>query len=389
MGDRIINLQRRARELGRLRLGVYDGDHPARSRTFIVTSHSEAYVRAAADEWGGQPEEWEPQGDGPKQWRVITDSRELDAVLPPGDPLSQNFEMWSRGGCVRRCDSERERISDQPCVCRSEFGEDWQSVNEGKSPKNPDYKAICKVTTRLSVILPQMPDIGVWRLESGSYNAAVEISAHLDLIRSAIDERYAVPVRIRIEPRDKMVRGQPRHYSVPVVELRGVVAGQILSGTMAPEIGPDAARMPAITSEPEPNVVHTETPATDPDSPHVAEQTRTPTRAEFATLIGMATSPDQVKQLAKQATDAGLADDELKALANARWKTLKSEATPPAQDKPMDLDGLWSQIVSNSPFDTTDELDRDFWSVVSVMPRDADSGHMQQYLIHQRNEAKP
>src|SRR4051812_15443554 len=100
MGSRIATLQMQARELGRLRTGVYvkpdkGKGHPTRSRTWIFTSPAEHYVEAASAEWGGAVEKWQPQGNGAQQFRVITEAVAIDAILPPGDPLSQSLELWS------------------------------------------------------------------------------------------------------------------------------------------------------------------------------------------------------------------------------------------------------------------------------------------------------
>src|SRR5689334_4731578 len=116
MGSRIITIQRQARELGRLRTGTFNGRYPERSSTWIVSSHAEHYVEAAAQIWGGTPEKWQPQGNGAAQFRVITQAVSLDAILPPGDPLSQSYESWSRGGCQRRCDGVSEELSGEPCL---------------------------------------------------------------------------------------------------------------------------------------------------------------------------------------------------------------------------------------------------------------------------------
>lgn len=152
--SRIITLQRQARELGRLRTGYTDGKRPKRSETWVISSHSQDYIEAAASECGGNPEKWQPQGNGAAQWRVITTSSAIDAILPPGDPLSQAYEMWNKGGCARRCDGITESLTDSPCVCRSDFGEDFHEQPTG---------TVCNMTTRLNVMLPAMPDFGVWR----------------------------------------------------------------------------------------------------------------------------------------------------------------------------------------------------------------------------------
>jgi hypothetical protein len=222
-----LTLQRQARELGRLRAGTFEAPNggrgrPTRSKTWILTSHQRDYLAAAADEWGGEVHEWTPQGSTTSAWRLITDSDAVDAILPPGDPLSQHYEMWSRGGCQRRCDGETEQLAAKPCFCLAEFGEEFHL--------EPPEKA-CRPHTRLSVILPNIPDLGVWRMESKGFYAANEIAASIDLIRQATGGTVMVPIRLRIEPRKRVAQGKTKQYPVIVVEIRGATAGQILSGS--------------------------------------------------------------------------------------------------------------------------------------------------------------
>ncbi|MGC5411009.1 hypothetical protein ACPXCX_46070, partial [Streptomyces sp. DT225] len=104
-------------------------------------------------------------------WRVITDAKELKAIVPAGDPLSVSYEKWGGGGCERRCDGETESISRQPCICLARFGEDWHERSA---------EQVCRPTSRIGVFLPDLPDLGVWRLETKSYYAADAMAGGLD-----------------------------------------------------------------------------------------------------------------------------------------------------------------------------------------------------------------
>lgn len=230
MGGRILTLQRQARELGRLRTGYTQGNRPMRSKTWVVTSHARHYVEAAAGLWGGKVEQWQPLGNRPQQWRVITEAESLDAIMPPGDPLSQYNEMWSKGGCQRRCDGITESISDRPCLCLAQFGEDWYLQPKGQ---------VCAATTRLNVMLPDMPDLGVWRAETHSFYAANEWAGQLDMVLSGTGGKGFVPVALRIEPRQRVANGQTKNFPVVVVEIRGITPRQALAGPLSTEVALD------------------------------------------------------------------------------------------------------------------------------------------------------
>lgn len=236
MGGRIINHQRQARELGRLRTGysVPNSDpskrpRPVKSKTWVVSSHAEHYVAKAAELYGGKVERWQPQGNGAPQFRVITEAEQLDAVLPGGDPLSQYNEMWNKGGCARRCDGQTEQLTKKPCLCMAQHGEDWHLLRQQLATKDK----VCAVTSRLNVVLLDMLDMGVWRAETHSFYAANEMAGTVDMVLSGTGGKGLVPVTLRIEPRTRVAGGQTKHFPVVVVEIRGVTPRQALSGPLS------------------------------------------------------------------------------------------------------------------------------------------------------------
>ncbi|WP_338118670.1 hypothetical protein [Streptomyces cyaneofuscatus] len=250
MGSRILTMKRQAAELGRIRTGYSrpnpkpDGKPiPVRSKTFVLTSHSRDYVAAAADLYGGTVEQWTPQGQNVTQWRVITKATELRAILPQGDPLSQSYEFWTGGGCSRRCDGVTENISGDPCVCLAKFGEDWHE----RSPKQ-----VCRPTSRINVMLPDMPDLGYWRLESHSYYAADAMAGGLDTVLQATEGRSLMPVRMWIEQRKVVRNGETKNFPVVMLvpalpKLRHALSGPI---STAAALDPASLDRPAIEAGP-------------------------------------------------------------------------------------------------------------------------------------------
>jgi hypothetical protein len=240
MGSRLLNIQRRAAEHGRLRTGYTQGNRPVRSATWVVTSHSEEHVRTAAQLWGGEPEQWQPLNQTISQWRVITKASSIEALITPGDPLNQYNEMWSKGGCQRRCDGETELLSRQSCLCARQFGENWHEQKKG---------TVCSATSRMNVMLPDLSGMGMWRAETHSFYAAQEWGGMVDMVLAGTNGDGFVPVTLRIEPRQRVANGETKKFPVVVVELRGVTPRQALAGPMttAMALNPrNAAAAPAL-----------------------------------------------------------------------------------------------------------------------------------------------
>jgi hypothetical protein len=245
-----MTLKRQAAELGRIRTGYSrpnpkpDGKPiPVKSKTFILTSHSREYVAAAADLYGGRVEQWTPQRQSVAQWRVITKAHELRAILPAGDVLNQANEKWGGGGCERRCDGVTESISGQPCICLAQYGENWH--------ERPPTQ-VCRPTSRIGVFLPDLPDLGVWRLETKSYYAADAIAGGLDTVLQATGGTGLLPVRMWIEQRTAVREGKTKQYQVVMLvpalpKLRHALSGPI---STAAALDPSTLDRPAIEAAP-------------------------------------------------------------------------------------------------------------------------------------------
>ncbi|MFJ4932365.1 hypothetical protein ACIP8U_00640 [Streptomyces pseudovenezuelae] len=305
MGSRLRNIQARAAEHGRLRTGYTQGKRPMRSATWVVTSHSEEHVRAAAELWGGEPEQWQPLNSTITQWRVITKAASIEALITPGDPLNQYNEMWSAGGCQRRCDGDTELLSRQPCICAARFGEDWHQQKKG---------VVCSTTSRLNVMLPDLSGMGMWRAETHSFYAASEWGGMVDMVLAGTDGRGFVPVTLRIEPRQVIRDGQTKKFPVVVVELRGVTPRQALAGPMTAAV------------------------ALDPASGSQAVAAIEAPRPDYLAEAEGALTPDDVGDVYRRAFSAGHLNDQLIAALKEIADRKKEEAAGPDEDGAYDAE---------------------------------------------------
>lgn len=216
----IITIQRRLREAGRIRTGTKGPKgNPVKLQSLRFTSADLSAIEAVARLYGGEVKKWvgAPVGE---QFEVITEATSIPVVVPAAEmSFSQFMEMWSGGGCQRRCDGERELIKDTPCLCDADEPE-------------------CKPTTRLSVMLPELETLGTWRLESHGWNAAAELKGAVELVQAA---GLFIPADLRLEQRQSKREGTTRNFAVPVLDLRVSVA-QLASGVSdRPTLTPVAA----------------------------------------------------------------------------------------------------------------------------------------------------
>lgn len=95
-------------------------------------------------------------------------------------------------------------IKDTPCLC---------------TPEN----RTCKLTTRFSAWLPELPSVGVWRLEPHGYYAAVELPLSIEFLRRQAELGHYTPARLAIEFRTakRNIKGKltTLHYPVPIIRI--------------------------------------------------------------------------------------------------------------------------------------------------------------------------
>ncbi|WP_433235376.1 hypothetical protein ACQPYK_25235 [Streptosporangium sp. CA-135522] len=275
MGGRIIGMQHRLRTIGRIRLGTYEG-RPKASEFFIPTSEFEHYIRSAADLFGGDVEQWKPQGDGGMQWRLMNpDLTSLDAIIPPGrDPIDQAYEKWSRGGKQARCNGETVENLSRLCVCKQQWGPRfWENA-----PKDQT----CKLYTRTNLWLPEIQDIGTWLLETKGANAGAELPGFIDMMRGMFSDKVALPVRIWLVPRTGREKGKLKHYTKVEIEIRGMTAMQAASRIMA--AAPEHAELGAAAAE-----------------DRLAIESAKPGQPDYVAMIDIAQTRDAVIELWRQA----------------------------------------------------------------------------------------
>lgn len=209
----VLAIQRRLRQVGRIRIGVQaptasGKNAPKKIDTFRLTSPDRRIIEAAAGLYGGTVEAW--SREAANEWQVTTTATELAIALPPDMALSQTRETWSRGGCTKRCDGQWDAKRGVACDC---------------DPDAPE----CKLTTRLNVLLPEVPGLGLWRLDSHGYFAAVELAGAVELVQQMAGRGVVIPARLRLEQRElrRIIDGKAttQRFGVPVIDIDVSIMG--------------------------------------------------------------------------------------------------------------------------------------------------------------------
>jgi hypothetical protein len=280
----LLDIQRGLREVGRIRCGdqvvAKNGKSaPRKLDRFRFTADDNNLLAQVANLYGGEVTKWEgaPVGD---QWQVYTTAERIPVAIAPGlEVLSQWHELWSGGGCQRRCDGQTEQLSRAPCIC----------LKEGERQ--------CKPTTRLSVILPEVPGLGVWRLESHGYYAARELGGQLALVDRVVQTGGVVIASLRLTFREDRRPGQPiKRYSVPALDVSQTFA------QLAANAG--LATPPAVDGTTSAQLEHLYQPNTAATAADAAAHATMPTVDDIAAAERTATARHTATRAAKNAKPA-------------------------------------------------------------------------------------
>jgi hypothetical protein len=286
----IIDLQRRMRQLGEIRLGhvvpTSNGKtRPAKLDKFRFTSPSRDILTAVAELYGGEVKPWTPANGGPAEFEVYSQANRLPVLIPPKDAVSQWYELYAGSKCVRRCDGQTEHKSDRPCMC------------------DPDDRE-CAMTTRVNVMLRDVPALGQWLLISKGYYAAVTLPPAAELLSQA---GGYVAGWLGMEEKTAIVKDKLARFKVPTLDVEitpaALMAGQITGGArQAVASGPERV---AITSG----------------------------RPDYAALAAEAKTPADVRALYEQAVERGEMDKNLADTLTARAAALGAEVKKPDEKR--------------------------------------------------------
>lgn len=307
----ILDIQRRGQQIGRLRIGQQVPSktpgkmRPVALETFRFTTGSRYVADAIAELYGGNVAPWG------KQWEVITDRDEVDVIVPPRDQvITQWYEWWTAAGCLRRCDSQIEQKSGGPCKCpHADDPTDPVAVEVAARERDRLAKLnppqACQRKTRINVMIPDLPGLGVFRLDTGSFYAAGEVLDAGDLMQAARDRNVFLPAKVRIDAREQVENGKTKKYPVPLLDIlvpfRQIVTGQLEAAGIAGQLPPAPGETRrALTAGQEPAApTRPALPATverEPDPQSIAQR--------IADSASQALSRGQINGLVHQAREA-------------------------------------------------------------------------------------
>ncbi|MDY6796989.1 MAG: hypothetical protein SWK76_17155 [Actinomycetota bacterium] len=198
-----------------------------------------------------------------KHKEILTDTfgddcRELDIKFPVDDPEVIASQYYRRYG------KNPEREGAGRLICKGD-GENATYIDPetGEIMKikclGPECEAYrqekCKMTMYLLFIIPQLVELGVWQLDTSSFNSIVNVNSGMEYIRRITGGRLAmVPLKLRLVPKEvfPLEVGRTTVYVLELNLAPGAL-GQLEEGkapaALPPAAMPEAAEVEKEASE--------------------------------------------------------------------------------------------------------------------------------------------
>lgn len=341
----VQTLQRRFRELGRVKMGeqvetgkTYSSGsrkgqpikRPSALRVWRFTSYGaqgKDLLEQARALYGGK--DVQPWADAPREggFELTTETDSLDFIVPPMDePFTVWLEKWTAAGCERRCDGVHALVY-------GGRGTGWRERNcLCEDPTNPS-KRECSISLRFGIILPRITGIGVWLVQSHSFHGAEELQGALAVLGTRAAQGLMTPATLRIEPREirrpfvdesGQTKTEVSKFIVPVIDVPQTI-GALVSGEGERIALPERSTVrgrPALTAGAPPpptsadrpiDVVTGEVlePEDTPELPRTAPEHRTGEAAARPTADDEPLGEDERRELFELAATLGVTDTEL------------------------------------------------------------------------------
>ena len=195
--------------VGRVRSGAQINGRPVALQEWRFTTGDPEVAQAVADKYGGSPQEWVTTTE--ESLEVMSTAGSLPVILTA---IQSEFVLWGRGSTpIRSCDGSVQNDDlKTSCVCPSDVRDHKEQARAGSA---------CQPSVRATFRLADMPDLGLWRFNSASWQLAGEVNAAEESLAAAGGEAEGV---LRLELVEYTTKtGRNVSYTKPIIEVGAAV----------------------------------------------------------------------------------------------------------------------------------------------------------------------
>lgn len=255
-------------------------------------------------------------GDKPKTIRIAFPTDD------PGDWASQFYRAYSRTrgllckgngeGCRRLVIPERIQQTGDVTLLTHEDKGDTAWLELSCPGKGCEFYASgqCREIMMLQFLLPELPGLGIWQLDTSSINSILNINSGVAIIKALAGKIAMLPLRLEVVDQEATPEGRKKTIHVLQLNIDGRLS-DLKGRLMLPEAEDDVPELDYEREAPEAEAVDQETPdelfptAEEQEAAGEPEQEVSPIRARWNQLVAEAKEKgvNGVPQVAEDAPD--------------------------------------------------------------------------------------
>ena len=307
---------RRLPRVGKIRLGERatsaKGSQYPRAVDYFVVREDDATSAAAVAAFR------QVYGDRPRELRIMFPTNDEESFFPQWyKSYKAGVGLWCRGDGEVAQRVENGQLVEVPCPC--------DLLKQG----------LCKRIGNLQFLLPDVPIIGVWQLDTSSFHSMVNLNSTIEMIKGMTGGRIAgIPLTLRLRPQEVAPDGRKKTVYVLELALEGWTLPKLMQAAQRPA--------PALMAPP---VDHNEIPEDLYPAPLVAA---VKADASIGDDVAAPAEPEAAKD--EPGPDNGPLMDRLRAAAAALgWTEARLQANvEAAQARGMSLEELAAKMEAKA-----------------------------------------
>jgi len=199
--------------LGKFHLGIKDPvkGYPIKTDYFVIPKDHQDYAKIV-----------KLFGEKPKELRVLIPSEDIEEWAPQYyKAYNMTYGLVCKGDgktAMRMVDIKTKELPNKATGTTTMIDLDC------KGKECPFYKdKKCGETMNLHIVLPDVPGLGVWQIDTGSINSILNINSCAKLIKIAFGRISNIPLKLTLEPISVNNPENGKKQTVYVLNLRSDV----------------------------------------------------------------------------------------------------------------------------------------------------------------------
>lgn len=176
--------------------------------------------------------------------RAYPDEPKAIDIVFPSDDSGEFFPQW-----YKRYGSSKGLVCKGDGELATRLNEETGEMDEIECTPECEYlaKKHCRAVASLQFMIPHVSGLGVWQIDTGSYNSIVNLNSAIDMVKTLTGGKIAfIPLKLVIRPREVQPNGKKKTVHVLDIAMEELDLKKVLGAAKDPS---SALALPAYEDE--------------------------------------------------------------------------------------------------------------------------------------------